>query len=228
MGDLRVIKKKIVEILKRDDLEEIISEIRTFSAEKAVHSLFSALCNSDEKIKFHAVSCMGVVVGSIADSQMEPARVIMRRFIWSLNDESGGIGWGAPEAMGEVMACHEGLADEFAQILVSYMREQNYLEYVPLQRGLMWGLGRMACVRRAYLDKWNCAGYLLPYLESEDGVVRGLAAWTAGNLKIVAARDKLAAMVSDITEVRLYTDGRISIFTVGQLARNALNALRTT
>ncbi|MCK5543659.1 MAG: HEAT repeat domain-containing protein [Desulfobulbaceae bacterium] len=228
MGDLRVIKKKIVEILKRDDLEEIISEIRTLPAEKVVHSLFSALCNSDEKIKFHAVSCMGVVVGSIADSQMEPARVIMRRFIWSLNDESGGIGWGAPEAMGEVMACHEGLADEFAQILVSYMREQNYLEYVPLQRGLMWGLGRMACVRRAHLDKWNCAGYLLPYLESEDGVVRGLAAWTAGNLKIVAARDKLAAMVSDITEVRLYTDGRISIFTVGQLARNALNALRTT
>jgi len=36
--------------------------------------------------------------------------------MWSLNDESGGIGWGAPEAMGAIMARHTGLADEYANI----------------------------------------------------------------------------------------------------------------
>jgi len=40
----------------------------------------------------------------------------MRRLMWNLNDESGGIGWGNPEAMGEILACHEALANEYAPI----------------------------------------------------------------------------------------------------------------
>jgi hypothetical protein len=46
---------------------------------------------------------MGEVMAHLADKDMESARVIMRRLMWSLNDESGGIGWGAPEAMGEIV-----------------------------------------------------------------------------------------------------------------------------
>ena len=63
---------------------------------------------------------MGQVVSNLADTDMESARVIMRRLIWNLNDESGGIGWGSPEAMGDIMACHERLAGEYHRLLVSY------------------------------------------------------------------------------------------------------------
>ena len=31
--------------------------------------------------------------------------------MWTLNDESGGIGWGSPEVMGEILAAHKGLAE---------------------------------------------------------------------------------------------------------------------
>ena len=55
---------------------------------------------------------MGAVVAHLAEKDMESARVVMRRLMCSLNDESGGIGWGAPEAMGEIIASHEGLASE--------------------------------------------------------------------------------------------------------------------
>ena len=48
-----------------------------------------------------------------------------RRLIWSLNDESGGIGWGAPEAMGEILARSEKLSCEFYCILLAYIREDG-------------------------------------------------------------------------------------------------------
>jgi len=87
-------------------------------------------------------------MATLADADMEAARVVMRRMIWQLNEESGGIGWGMPEAMGETMARHEGLAQEYAHMLVSYIQEDgNFLEHVPLQRGVLWGLGRLAQAR---------------------------------------------------------------------------------
>ncbi len=93
-------------------------------------------------------------MANFAEEDMESARVIMRRLMWSLNDESGGIGWGSPEAMGEIIASHDGLAKEYAHVLISYVWEEgNFLEYEPLQRG--------------------AGPHLLPYLESTDAAVRG-------------------------------------------------------
>ena len=62
------------------------------------------MLDRDELIRWRAVSAMGIVTAALADARMDAARVIMRRMMWQLNDESGGIGWGIPEAMGEIMA----------------------------------------------------------------------------------------------------------------------------
>jgi HEAT repeat protein len=147
----------------------------------------------------------------------------MRRFMWSLNDESGGIGWGAPEAMGEVMACHEGLAREYGHILVAFMREEGfYLELELLQRGLMWGIGRLAQVRPSLLRQKNAATYLLPYLRSADGAVRGLAAWALGLLQAKEAIPGLEQLLSDPGELRQYIKRAFVAETVGSLAQKAL------
>ncbi|NIR18057.1 MAG: HEAT repeat domain-containing protein, partial [Desulfobacterales bacterium] len=79
--------------------------------------------NEDQDVRWSAVKAMGRVVAKMADEDMESARVIMRRLMWNLNDESGGIGWGSPEAMAEILTCHDGLAKEYAHILISYARE---------------------------------------------------------------------------------------------------------
>ena len=60
---------------------------------------------------------MGASLARLADADMEAARIVMRRLLWSLNDESGGIGWGAPESMAEAMCRHQGLALEYAHML---------------------------------------------------------------------------------------------------------------
>jgi len=148
---------------------------------------------------------------------------VMRRFMWSLNDESGGIGWGAPEAMGEIMACHEGLAREYAHILVAYMREEGFfLELEMLQRGLMWGLGRLAQVRPSLLRDKNAAAFLLPYLDSNDAVVRGLAARALGLLQAKESVSSLEKISADPGHVRHYLNRIFFDETAGSLAKKAL------
>jgi len=102
-------------------------------------------------VRWHAVSVFGTTVDRMAGQDLESARIVMRRFLWSLNDESGGIGWGAPEAMAEIMYHCRPLAEEHLHMLVSYMREDgpeafqdgNFIELPMLQRGLLWGIGRL-------------------------------------------------------------------------------------
>lgn len=123
-----------------------MKELLEIPPSKSINPLFSFIQNTDEEIKWRAVRAMGKVVALMASENLESARVVMRRLMWSLNDESGGIGWGAPEAMGEIMAQDKRLRDEYYKILLSYIDEDgNYLEHEPLRKGAIWALERISC-----------------------------------------------------------------------------------
>ncbi|MBN1833440.1 MAG: HEAT repeat domain-containing protein [Deltaproteobacteria bacterium] len=170
----KALKKKVRGLLKSLDVDQAIQELQRFPPQKIINPLFSFLQDTDQDIKWAAVRAMGVIVSGMADADMESARVIMRRFMWNLNDESGGIGWGSPEAMGEILAIHEGLAEEYAHVLLSYAREDgNYLELEALQRGLLWGINRLSEVRPHLVQ--DAAPYLSHYTQSADAEVRDLA-----------------------------------------------------
>ena len=223
-------KQKILALLEEGgDIDVILNELQNYPDHQLIHVLFSGICKSDETIKWNAVSAMGRTVAKLADRDMEAGRIIMRRLMWSLNDESGGIGWGAAEAMAEIMACHEGLASEFGQMPVAYMREDgNYQELEAMQRGVIWGVGRLAMTRPQLMKKWNAGHYLLPYLESQDATVRGLAAWTLGILKYNKAAVMIQKLADDDTVIRLYINHTMTSPAVSQLAREALAGMRGT
>ena len=144
----RKLKKEILDLLSKEDFRQSLKRIEQFPPKQSVNPLFSFFYNKDDLIRWRAVAAMGRVGAGLAESDPEKARVVMRRLMWNLNDESGGIGWGSPEAMGEIMARSPKIASEFRNILVSYIREDgNYLEYEMLQRGAVWGVGRLAYAR---------------------------------------------------------------------------------
>ena len=91
---------------------------------------------------------MGEVVSRMAKSNLESARTVMRRLLWSLNEESGWIGWGSAEALGEIMARNETLAQEYHNLLISFVREgnNNYLLYDKLRDEVVLGLRRLSQV----------------------------------------------------------------------------------
>ncbi len=229
----RKIKKQVLELLAGPDLAVIQNALIRLPAKDVVNALFSGICRSEERVRWHAVSCMGMMVSRLADEDMEEGRLIMRRLLWSLNDESGGIGWGAPETMAEIMSLHRGLAREYVHMLISYMREDgeeilqdgNFLEHETLQQGLLWGAGRLAVSRRELVLAKGMAQDLPPYLLSADGTVRGLAARAIGLLGEPLGLDRLQALRADDHSVRLYDDGVLTTVSVGSLADQALQRL---
>ncbi len=226
----RKIKKQVLEILNRPDLAGIEDTLAELPVKAVVNALFFGICRSEELIRWHAVSAMGMMVSRLAEDDMEEGRLIMRRLLWSLNDESGGIGWGAPESMAEIMSLHEGLAREYAHMLLSYMREDgeeiwqdgNFLEHEILQQGVLWGAGRMAISRRELVLEKGMDQDLPPYLDSNDGTVRGLAARAIGLLGVPAALERIKELRSDNHEIRLYEDGVLRTVSIGDIARQAL------
>lgn len=222
--NIRQLKKEIFEHLSAPDLQERLASLGAFPPKKAVNPLFSFLYHTEPMIKWHAVSAMGHVVAGLADKDLESARVIMRRMIWNLNDESGGIGWGSPEAMGESMACHKLIAGEYHRILVSYIRpDGNFLEHPELQKGLLWGLARLASVRPELAI--DAGPYLSPFFKSKDAEHRGLAALVAGALQAKSARKALEKICRDSNEFVIYRHYSLKRVSVGDIAQKALSGL---
>ena len=216
-------KRRITKLLESPDIEAVIQELRQLPVSRVINPLIGALCSNNETARWHAITALGPIMADLADNDMEAARVVMRRFMWSLNDESGGIGWGAPEAMGEIMAGHDKLADEYGHMLVAYMREDGfYLELPQLQQGLMWGLARLTMAKPDLLKAKNVVAYLLPYLDSHDSTVRGLAAWTLGLLHAGEAVSYLERLANDPAQVTIFLNRTFVPETVGSLAHNAL------
>lgn len=223
---VRALTRQVTAWLQVPSLEAALAAVASMPPEKAIKPLFSCLCSCDLQVKWHAVSAMGRTVATLAAQEMESARVVMRRCMWMLNDESGGIGWGVPEAMGEILACHRGLAEEYSHVLVSFMREDGfYLELEALQQGLLWGIARQAAVSPHLLRAKDAVRYLLPYLDSADPVVLGLACLGLGRLGDRQTTSALAPFRDDLRSVPLYQGGVFLETTVSALARQAMASL---
>jgi len=205
------------EVLRGDTFRLRMAELDQYRPRRIINPLLAFLYSTDEEVKWHAVTAVGHVTARMARDEMEAARNIMRRLIWNLNDESGGIGWGSGEAMGEIMAREQRIAEEFAPILISYIREDgNKLENDLLERGVLWGVGRLAQERP---EKVQCAAvHLVPYLASCDSLHRGLAAWILGFLDATAVKEAVKPLLDDVDRIRMYENEELKDFRVADLA----------
>jgi len=217
----RELKRKISNMLRTEDIDQVLDALCRMPGRRAVNPLFSFLLSTDAELKWHAVTALGGVIANLARQDMESARVTMRRLMWQLNDESGGIGWGCPETMGEAIACHEGLAVEYTGILVSYVMEDgNFLEYEPLQEGAVWGIGRVAQVRPHIARV--AVPHLLPFLMARPAALRGLTVWSLGLLGAGEAASQIRLLLNDGAQFDLYRERALKKCTVRELSEEAL------
>jgi len=217
----RRLKKQITSLLQTQGLDQSLPTITQLPARQTISPLFSLLYHGQNAIRWRAVSAIGVVVAQLADQDPAAARVCMRRLMWHLNDESGGIGWGSPEAMGEIMAQHKVLAEEYAGILVSYLAPWgNYLEHEVLQQGVLWALARLGHCRPQLVQP---AGPLLaPFLKSSSAALRGLAAWASGPILTPELKPEVEVLGRDGSKFTLYWDRHLRSRTVAWAAEAAL------
>ncbi len=230
MAKFRKCKAHIRRELSSDRWDERLDDIVALPPKETIGPLLALLPTGDV-VKWRAVIALGLTVSRLADASMEEARVVMRRLLWHMNEESGNIGWGIAEAMAEIMANHSRLREEYAHILVSYVREtgkdDNYLEHGPLRGGVYWGIGRLARIEPRHMHM--AVMPLLAALKEEEDQARGLVVWALCGLhnicdpaECIQVCTHLADMTGHGGRVELLVDRRVRHVTVGALVQEAL------
>ncbi len=196
------LKREVLSLLEMEDLPVVKKKILSFPPRKVINPLIGALCHREEAVRWKAIAAIGIIVAQIASEDLEKARIVIRRFMWMLNEESGGMAWGVPEAMAESLANSRVLAEEYTSILISYGWEKgNFLEYPPAQRGVMWGAGRLAQVFPDLLEKFKAPEYLFPLSSSEDPFVKAYWVWAYGQMGKTLLKDLLPQVLEQIRAI---------------------------
>ncbi len=217
----RGLRSRVGALLGAENFEDRLEVWTQWPPRKVINPLLSFIYSLDPLLKGRAVTAIGVVMHQMAGENMEQARDIMRRLMWNLNDESGCSGWGSGEAMGEIMARHGRLAEEFHRILGSYISHAgNHLGNDLLERGVLWGLARLAQKRPELVQR--SVPDLVLYLESQDPHHRGLACWALSFLQSSSAIPALRGLLNDEEVIPIFHEGKVEHHKVAQLARMAL------
>lgn len=182
-------------------------------------SLLSARsCQADRLLSWRAVQAFGMAAQRLAQDDPEFVRGHLRRQFWLLSDESGGIGWRAPELIGETLARCSGLFDEFVSPLI-YVLDMEAEDAPRFRAGALWAIGRIAPGRPQAAR--IAPPLVLPCLADADPQTRGMALWCLRSLGCREAIPGLAGLRADLSTVEIYAGGNLTHTTVADLA-NAL------
>jgi HEAT repeat protein len=177
-------------------------------------TLQSLLFDPDPVVRWRAAEAAGRVGAARARRDFEGARELLRRTLWLMNDESGGLLWLGPQVIGATLASVPALHAEFLDVLASFLEED------PFRSGTRWGLWRVALASPGAVAAAAAAG-LARSLSDPDPDVRG-----HGALALVAAAGPGAAsaLLGDPARFVLFDPrtGDLRAATVGAAAAGAL------
>lgn len=229
MARMRTHKQLIREWLEGDDWQKHLSALAAMDGRESTGPLLSLLLLGGDMTARAAVG-LGVAVAALAEQEPEAARNILRRFLWHMNEESGNIGWGIPEAFAEVLARNARMAKEFHSILLSYIvdtgRDDNFCDHGVLRRSCYWAVGRLAQARPDLCGR--ALPWLIKGLDDKDIPCRGMAAWALAQLppqlEAAPALRRLAESPEDVGNGLCFVfDGQaVREYTVRELAQKAL------
>jgi len=207
-------KNQLANWLEEGQLDAVVQQAER---EKRTLSLLSALLyHPDPLVSWRAAEGMGLAAQAVARRSPEYVRGHLRRLFWLVNDESGGIGWRAPEAIGEIIVCCPGLFDDFVSPLF-FLLDMEAEDAPRFRTGILYAIGRVGPrvpeVFSAVLP------LILACLDDAQPQTRGTALWCLRQNGYSGPLSRLPILTADTDRVELYQDGRILLTTVAALAQ---------
>jgi len=148
MASIRTIKKKVKELVERDDIEGLKQMLK--DSQRVLSVLFSMTYDKSYLIAWKAIKAYGQLLIELAERQPQLASEQIRRLLWSITEESGGLGWAAIEILAEVICNAGGKMNALVPLLAQYAEEP------PFVPSVLYALTRLT----------ECLG-ILPWSEEE-------------------------------------------------------------
>jgi hypothetical protein len=160
---------------------------------------------------------LGVVSDIVARDDIEKVRRQIRRLLWLMNDESGGICWNAPETIGEIIYNVPSLIEEFGVML------PNYFEEEPFEKGSRWALARISKINPEILN--HAVPGLLKSLDSDNAEIKGYSIMALKSFNVASVNSKIDLIIKDKSLVTIYdyNDGELKEIPLSDIARGYLD-----
>lgn len=211
------LKEEVELLLKGKNYTELAA--RMLQQPSLMKYLFRLLYHPYGEGRWLAIQGLGQVSSELVKrNDIEGVREILRRLLWSMNDESGSASWSAPEAISEIIARNPEVFKEYVSIVVHASEEEIF------HRGIAWALGRLGGVRPDLVQPFM--PLLRGFLAHQRPEVRGYAAQALGQIGETAAEAlaDLEKLRSESVEIEVY-EGEITAKTVQQLAAEAIDKI---
>jgi hypothetical protein len=131
-------KKFIHQALEMNDLDAVVLLVQ--KNKKALSLLIRMAYDKETLVGWRAIKVVGRIAKTLVKTEHEFLRITVRKLLWSLSDESGSIGWAAPELLGEIVQSDpEGFAD-----IIPLIAEVYNIEELTFRPGVMYALARVA------------------------------------------------------------------------------------
>jgi hypothetical protein len=224
------LKQAVMHALEMNDLDAVVSLVQQH---KRTLSLLVRIAYDKETLAgWRAIKAVGLAAKVLVRTDDEYLRLTMRKLLWSLSDESGGIGWAAPELLGEIVSADPG---RFCDI-IPLIAEVYSVEEDVFRAGIVYALSRIAETAPE-----RVAGYqkiiVLSLVDKEPLVKVNALELIARLWPIVCEKqlwsneyrakimNTINALISDTRVVWIYRNNRFIDDQVGEVAEKLLKKL---
>jgi hypothetical protein len=137
-SSIQSLKEKIKHCLETNDIGTIASLAR--DNRKVMSQLVRMAYDKETLAGWRAIKAVGLASKELVRTDYEFLRETVRKLLWSLSDESGGIGWSAPEILGEIVSVDP---KRFSDI-IPLIAQVYEVEEEVFRPGVVYALARIA------------------------------------------------------------------------------------
>jgi hypothetical protein len=212
------LKKNILDALESNNLSNVLAVSK--ETRKVVSQLVRIAYDKESLAGWRAIKAIGLIAKEMVKTDYDFLRETIRKLLWSLSDESGGIGWSAPEILGEIVSSDP---DRFRDIIPLIADVYNVEEKV-FRPGIIYALNRVAEVDPKYLIPQK--DVIIKALSDNDPLTRVYALEVLNlisgllNVQDLQTTSKIVKELrSDESEAWVYRNGGFTNIQVGEMAR---------
>lgn len=195
-------KQKLIAALDAQDYDEVAR--LALADRRALTKLIGLAADKSDVRCWRAIEAMGVASAAVASVDQQRVRNLVQRILWSAREESGGMGWSAPELLAEIASASPKQFPDIPPIIVSLFCED---EENVFRKGVLWAIAHMA--EAGITDVPGAVEVVLDSLDIADPQVRGLAIRAAVLAGIDAAGDKVRGIEDDESSYVIYRNGEL-------------------
>jgi len=212
----RSIKEQVEDLLRKRDfnpLLELCERDKRFWQEVRFR-----LYEIDESLRWPAIETAARRMQRLWNSgNEEKVRIYIRTLFWSMTDESGGIGWSAPQTIAEIIVNIPEIINPYGSMMIAHSIEEP-----PLMKGGAWGIGRLG--RNIADSVESFKEKVLAVFQAKDSETLGLLAWAMGRTGFPPAIPFLEKLLQRQEPVTIYIDGLFVQKPLKQWAEEAIEA----